>query len=113
MTHTSQVMGGPRTFRALMPPAYATSKKRYPVIYWFHGYEQTNQAAEAEAAAYVGSHDVMIVSAGPVETEGTYPLYFPELVDYVDKTLRTIADREHRAITGFAAGGFMAFWLAG
>ena len=113
VTHTSQVMGGPRTFRALMPPGYATSKKRYPVIYWFHGYEQTNQAAEAEAAAYVGAHDVMIVSAGPVETEGTYPLYFPELVDYVDKTLRTIPDREHRAVTGFAAGGFMSFWLAG
>jgi poly(3-hydroxybutyrate) depolymerase len=113
VSHVSQAMGGPRTYRALLPPTYAASKKRYPVIYWFHGYEQSNQAAEAEAASYITTHDVLLVSAGPVETEGAYPLYFPELVDHVDKTFRTIPDRDHRAVTGFAAGGFMSFWFAG
>jgi hypothetical protein len=113
LSHVSQVLGGPRTYRVILPPAYATSKKRYPVIYWFHGYEQTNSTAEAETATYVATHDVIVVSAGPVETEGTYPLYFPELADHIDKTLRTIPDRDHRAVTGFASGGFMSFFLAG
>jgi hypothetical protein len=40
-------------------------------------------------------------------------LYFPELVDRVDRTLRTIADRDHRAVTGFALGGFAAMFTAG
>ena len=113
LTHVSQVLGGPRTYQVLLPPAYTTSKKRYPVIYWFHGYEQSNQEREEETSTYVAAHDVIVVNTGPVETQGSYPLYFPELVDQIDKTLRTIPDRDHRAVTGFAVGGFMAFWMAG
>jgi len=113
LSHESQVLGGNRTFQAVLPPSYATSKKRYPVIYWFHGYERSNQERDAETAGYVAAHDVIVVNAGPVETQGAYPLYFPELVDHVDKSLRTIPDRDHRAITGFSLGGFFAFWLAG
>ena len=113
LTHLSQVLGGTRTYQVLLPPAYATSKKRYPVVYWFHGYEQSNRARDEETASYVATHDVIVVRTGPVETQGSYPLYFPELVDRIDKTLRTIPDRDHRAVTGFTVGGFMAFWMAG
>ena len=66
-------MGGPRTYRVLLPPGYAASKKRYPVIYWFYGYEQPNQAAESEAASYVASHELLLVSAGTVETAHATP----------------------------------------
>ncbi|MBZ5619602.1 MAG: esterase family protein [Acidobacteriia bacterium] len=113
LTHFSQVMGGTRTYQVLLPPFYATSQKRYPVIYWFHGYEQSNPQRDRETASYVATHDLIVVNLGPLETEGSYPLYFPELVDHIDKTLRTIPDRDHRAVTGFSLGGFMAFWLAG
>src|ERR1039457_6573228 len=81
LTHLSQVLGGTRTYQVLLPPAYATSKKRYPVVYWFHGYEQSNQARDEDTASYVATHDVIVVRTGPVETQGSYPLYFPELVD--------------------------------
>ncbi len=111
-THFSQVLGGNRAYRVLLPPAYRASQKRYPVIYWFHGYEETNQERDAEVAAYVAAHDVILVSAGPVDTEGTYPLYFPELSAQVDQGYRTLADRAHRGVTGFAMGGFMAFCMA-
>jgi predicted alpha/beta superfamily hydrolase len=50
---------------------------------------------------------------GPVETYRQFPLYFPELVKHIDKNFRTIADREHRAISGLSMGGFMTFWIAG
>jgi hypothetical protein len=54
-----------------------------------------------------------VVNAGPAETVGEFPLYFTELVEQADKNLRTVADRDHRAVTGYSAGGFMAFWTAG
>jgi hypothetical protein len=53
-----------------------------------------------------------VVDSGPADTTGQFPLYFPELIEHIDKTLRTIADRDHRAVTGSAAGGFLAIWQA-
>ena len=106
-------MEGTRSYRVFLPPAYAGSGKRYPVIYWFHGYEPSNQQRDVEIANYVAAHDVIVVDEGPVETTGLFPSYFPELASYIDKTLRTIPNRDHRAVTGFAMGGFMAYWIAG
>ena len=114
-THNSQVMGAVRAYSAILPPTYANSEKRYPVIYWMHGFETSAEQEQftREAAAYVAVHDVIVVNTGPAETTGEFPLYFPELVEQADRTLRTIADRDHRAVTGYSAGGFMAFWTAG
>jgi len=115
LAHSSQVLGGERAYRVFLPPAYAASETRYPVIYWFHGYEQASDVAAytRQIAAYVGTHDVIVVNAGPVATTGVYPLYFPELVGHIDGAFRTIADRDHRAVTGYLAGGFFAFLVAG
>ncbi len=109
------MLGGERAYRVYLPPAYATGQTRYPVIYWFHGYEQAGDisAYERQIIDYVSAHDVIVVNSGPVETTGVYPLYFPELVARIDGTLRTLADREHRAVTGYLAGGFFAFLIAG
>jgi pimeloyl-ACP methyl ester carboxylesterase len=114
-THDSQVMGEARAYRAMLPPTYSATQKRYPVVYWMHGYETSaeQEQLDREILAYVAQHDVIVVHTGPVETTGQFPLYFPELVEQVDKTLRTIPDRDHRAVTGFSAGGFLAFWMAG
>ena len=112
-THASQVLGGQRSYRVFLPPAYAGSQKRYPVIYWLYGYEQANAEREREISSYVGAHDVIVVYVGPVETSGEYPMYFPELVDHIDHTLRTVADRDHRGVTGYSLGGFLALYTAG
>ncbi|PWU03005.1 MAG: hypothetical protein C5B51_19875 [Terriglobia bacterium] len=142
-THPSQVFNEIRAYRIFLPPAYPTATKRYPVIYWFHGYgEGSSQSANGRnydeggyggdtIAGYVTAHDVIVVkpdgynprtpgekylrpfNVGPVETSRQFPLYFPELVEYIDKSYRTIADRQHRAATGYSNGGFMAFWIAG
>jgi hypothetical protein len=113
LSHTSQVMNGARTYQAILPPAYATTQKRYPVIYWFTGYEQSDERRDAEINQYVATHNVIVVRSGPVETVGLFPLYFPELAAAVDKTLRTVADRNGRAVTGFSMAGFVALWIAG
>ena len=106
-------MAGARAYRVYLPPAYAASRSaRYPVIYWFHGYEAENPARDAALAAYVATHPVIVIDSGPADTTGQFPLYFPELVEHIDKTLRTIPDRDHRAVTGSAAGGFLAIFQA-
>jgi Putative esterase len=112
-SHRSQVMGDMRGYRVFLPPAYQTARAtRYPVIYWFHGYEAEDAARDAALAAFVAAHPVLIVDSGPVDTTGSFPLYFPELIDNVDQTFRTLADRDHRAVTGIGAGGFLGIWQA-
>ena len=81
-------------------------------------------------ANYVGTHMNLIVvkwdgvnpgakdslrpyNIGPVETHRQFPLYYPELVRHIDSTFRTIANREHRGISGVSMGGFMSFWVSG
>ena len=85
-THRSVVMGGARAYRVYLPPAYATSRAaRYPVIYWFHGYEAENPARDAALTAWVAAHPVIVVESGPADTTGQFPLYFPELIEHIDK----------------------------
>lgn len=38
--------------------------------------------------------------------DGVFETYFPEIVRFVDKTYRTLADKNHRAIAGLSMGGF-------
>ncbi len=42
-----------------------------------------------------------------------YRLYFRDLVKHVDENFRTIADRDHRAITGLSMGGLTSLYIAG
>lgn len=112
-SHDSQVLGVTRTYRVLLPAEYQQSRKRYPVVYWLYSEARPPAARDAKLAEYVAANELILVDAGPVEPIGQFPLYFPELVDQVDKTLRTVADRGHRAVTGFATAGFMAYFLAG
>ena len=139
-THQSQVLGETRNYRIFLPPDYETSGKRYPVVYFFHGWSQRYNRSDFDAgpnyggdtiASFVASHDLIVVrwdgynprqpgenyprpyNISPVETDRQFPPYFPELVRYIDANYRTIADREHRATAGLSMGGFMSFWVSG
>jgi len=145
-SHYSVVLGEVRNFRIFLPPHYFDMpQKRYPVIYFYHGWSQryfgsSNNYADFDRgdenkgdniANFVSTHDVIVVkpdgynrspdekyyvrpyNVGPVETYRQFPLYFPELVEYIDTHFNTIADREHRAISGLSMGGFMTFWIGG
>jgi len=145
--HYSNVFGEIRNFRVFLPPGYFENhQKRYPVIYFYHGwsqryfgsgpdgynsYEKGDDNDGDNIANFVASHDVIVVkpdgynrnpaeeyyvrpyNISPVETYRQYPIYFPELVDYVDANYKTIADRNHRAVSGLSMGGFMSFWIGG
>ncbi|MDH5251172.1 MAG: alpha/beta hydrolase-fold protein [Cyclobacteriaceae bacterium] len=144
--HYSIVFGEIRHYRVFLPPSYFDNpQKKYPVIYFYHGWSQRyfgssdsyadfdkgNENKGDNIANFVSTHDVIVVktdgynrsphekyyvrpyNVGPVETYRQFPLYFPELVDYIDSHYNTIADREHRAISGLSMGGFMTFWIGG
>jgi hypothetical protein len=145
LTHDSAVLGEERHYRVFLPPDYGQApQKRYPVIYFFHGWSErhnrppnTGRGYDAgedyngdNIARFVGSHDVIVVKWDgsnprkpgedylrpyniPPETHRQFPVYFPELVEHIDGTFRTIADRDHRATAGLSMGGFMSFWVAG
>ncbi len=143
--HYSNVFGEIRNFRIFLPPDYFENiQKKYPVIYYYHGWSQryfgsTSQGGVDKGtdnngdniANFVATHDVIVVKPDgynrnpedeyylrpyniqPVETFRQFPLYFPELVSFIDMNYRTIADREHRAVSGLSMGGFMSFWIGG
>ncbi|HEY6979127.1 MAG TPA: alpha/beta hydrolase-fold protein [Chitinophagaceae bacterium] len=146
-THYSNVFGEIRNYRIFLPPGYFdNARRRYPVIYFLHGWSQRYFGDGGQAYAefdkdaenngdnianFVSAHEVIVVKSdgynrspdeayylrpyniGPVETFRQFPLYFPELIGYIDNHYRTIADREHRAISGLSMGGFMTFWIGG
>lgn len=74
-SHSSRVLGETRDYRVFLPPDYQTSGKRYPVIYWFHGWSQRYNDCGPDPerdydvkgyggdtiARYVAGHDVIVV----------------------------------------------------
>jgi S-formylglutathione hydrolase FrmB len=147
LAHVSKVFGEERNYRIFLPPSYdQETQKRYPVIYFFHGWGERYNVPTKEGAGgydsgeeyhgdnianFVAKNDVIVVkwdgynprtpgekyprpyNIGPVETYRQFPLYFPELVAYIDSHYRTIADRDHRGVSGLSMGGFMSFWVGG
>ncbi len=143
--HFSHVFGEIRNYRIHLPPGYDSAKqKRYPVIYFFHGwseryfgvinsnpYEQGDDNGGDNIAAFVSKHEVIVVkwdgfnprpdedySVTPynihtISTSRQFPLYFPELVEHIDANYRTLADRNHRAVSGLSMGGFMTLYIGG
>ena len=113
--------------RVVLPPGYADSRRRYPVVYFLHG-------LPANAAAYRGNGWLVdeLERAGPailVIPQGARgddrdPEYLNwgagrnwetyvavEVPRYVDAHFRTIRSRSGRAIVGVSAGGYGAMIL--
>jgi enterochelin esterase-like enzyme len=114
-----------------LPPGYANSRnQRYPVVYLLHGYGLTaerwmpfaNLAAAADKNIAAGTMKPMILvspdaytvhggsmySSSP--TTGDWETFIAEdLVAYVDKNYRTIADRMSRGLAGHSMGGYGTF----
>ncbi len=119
-----------------LPPGYdADSDRRYPTIYWLHGYTGFGMAA-ARVGPWVPSLpeliDRVIVEGAPPailvmadgwtrfggsqflnsEANGNYEdsIVF-DLVGFVDRRFRTIPDAAHRGLNGKSSGGYGALVL--
>jgi len=125
----SRALGEPLHFVAYLPPGYATSALRYPVIYFLHGLPApptAYQGAQWASAALqqTGGEAIVVAPQGASSTQSDpeYHDWGPgedwetaigvELPAYVDAHYRTIRSRSARAIVGFSAGGYGATMLA-
>lgn len=136
LTHYSQVFGKEKTYRIYLPEGYEKSVKQYPVIYFFHGwggryYKDDSARLEYEKLGeLVNKYQLILVMwDGNIDDAEPRPYnigahqdvkfdiqmkdYFPEFVEHIDSSFRTLANRNHRGIIGFSMGGFMSFYMAG
>lgn len=107
------------------PDSY-DGKKTYPVVYLLHGYtgnfrDWVNYVPGIKKL--VDQYQLMLVSAdgnygswyfdSPKVENSKYETYIStELVNWVDKNYKTIANKKNRAITGLSMGGHGALYLA-
>lgn len=123
-----------RSVSVYLPPSYKRAKtRRYPVLYLLHGFQQTNAdwyaaptaalhvptimdraiAAGAAREMIVVTPNAMTVYGGSNyssgQTTGDWESFIAsDLVRYVDRRYRTVANAAHRALSGHSMGGYGA-----
>jgi len=112
------------------PPGYDQSTERYPVLYLQHGWGEdetawTNQGranlimdnliAEGKVRPFIivmtygMTNDITPGAPGGLAAFDIRPfqtVLLDELIPYVDREFRTLADADHRAMAGLSLGGF-------
>ena len=131
-TYAASAIGGRETdYLIYLPPGYeepANRDRRYPVVYWLHGYGSEPQYG----SPFVDTLDAAIKSgdAPPIiavlpnglinswyvdSVDGSQPMdsiIVGDLLPHIDRTFRTIADRNFRAVEGFSMGAWGAAHFA-
>jgi S-formylglutathione hydrolase FrmB len=127
--YRSEAIAGPLHFEVYLPPGYATSGLRYPVVYFLHGLPAGETSYGTlrfveRAVDGLGRPAILVVPQGARRGESD-----PEYVDHgdgddwataigqelrqtVDRRYRTIASRSGRALIGVSAGGYGAMHIA-
>ena len=128
-TYFSPTAGDEQAYRVYLPPCYDALDRRYPVLYLLHGWPYDDahweslgagEAADAGIAASALPPFIIVLPAGPerlyVNTSGGERSFegqvVNDLIPYVDRTYRTQAKREGRAIGGISRGGVWALEIA-
>jgi S-formylglutathione hydrolase FrmB len=127
----SAFWGRPVVMRAgvLLPPSYATSKLRYPVIYRVHGFGGSYRSAWTSGAAlYKKMADKKLPEMINVYLDGVCPMGHHEFADsvnngpwgqaltkefipYLERKFRTDSGSNGRFLTGHSSGGWSTLWL--
>ena len=116
-----------RKISVYLPPQYDQSGKRYPVIYYLHGFMGTdtispNMKAILDQGISAGKIRpyILVIANQYTLYEGSFysnssltgnwdDFTANELVAFMDNNFRTIARRESRGIAGHSMGGYGAF----
>lgn len=111
----------------IRPDSYNKNKNtRFPVVYFLHGYggSYANCITRVpQLKDHVDTYQLIIVCPdgglsswyfdSGVDSSSRYETHVGvEVVNYIDKNYRTIADRDHRAVMGNSMGGHGALSLA-
>jgi enterochelin esterase-like enzyme len=117
-----------RTILVYLPPAYDTSTKRYPVVYFLPGFGDRSMDVSSEDINQLVLRNtiqemIIVVVPGDNRLGGSFYVNSPvtgdwedfvvqEVVGYVDNHYRTIARVESRGISGHSMGGFGSLNIA-
>lgn len=119
-----------RAISVYLPPGYADSGRRYPVIYFLHGFTGDNTMLKPIAPLLdlaIATHRIRPFIMAIPDEKTTYDGSFysnsgvfgnwedftvQDVVHYVDTHYRTLTDRGSRGITGHSMGGYGALLLA-
>ncbi len=110
----------------IKPDSYKIKTNRFPVVYLLHGYSGNYNnwiSRVPELKNYADTYQTIIVCPdggygswyfdSPVDSTYRYETFIAEeVVHYIDKFFKTLADKDHRAITGLSMGGHGALFLA-
>jgi enterochelin esterase-like enzyme len=124
----SFALDGKLHFEVYLPADYATTARRYPVVYFLHGLPSVTTAYQGygfveRALDRAGKPAILVVPQGARwnEPDPEYVDHRPgdkwetaisrELPVIVDSLYRTIPTRKGRAIVGLSAGGFGAMHI--
>ncbi|RMG68569.1 MAG: T9SS C-terminal target domain-containing protein [Calditrichaeota bacterium] len=118
-------LGNSRLVRVYLPPGYATTTRRYPVLLVHDGLDYINLAAANNILDYLIFHQriepIMAVFVPPVNRNQEYAgslmgaftsFIVQELMPWVDGRFRTETDPDRRAVMGASNGGNISLWLA-
>jgi S-formylglutathione hydrolase FrmB len=125
----SAILGRAVSYCVALPAEYASSNKRYPVLYYLHGmFENERSWAERGgkdildgmlAKGQLGPFLMVMPDAGKTFYVNSFDgkvryedFFIQELVPYVDRHYRTIAQPAERGILGISMGGYGALHLA-
>ena len=115
-----------RKVSVYLPPEYENSTKRFPVVYYLHGFMDTdsisnnmkmildraiNQQKIRPFILVIASHHTLYEGSfytNSALTGNWADFTAKELVEHVDKNFRTLATRDSRGIGGHSMGGYGA-----
>ncbi len=120
----SQSMNKEIDCRVVVPDNY-TQKVDMPVVYLLHGYGGNSKVwiDKYDTRELADKYSIIIVSVdggfsswywdSPVDSSMKYETFVSkELIEYIDSSYSTIADKKGRAISGFSMGGHGALYLS-
>ncbi|MEZ5400323.1 MAG: alpha/beta hydrolase family protein [Bryobacteraceae bacterium] len=119
----SDSLGAARNIAVIVPPDYATSTARYPVLYLLHGYgdDHTAWSYMTNLTHYAADRNVIVVmpdggvsfyvNAAGDEKAKFEDFIVKDLIAFADSNYRTIPLPRARAIAGLSMGGYGAAYL--
>jgi pimeloyl-ACP methyl ester carboxylesterase len=128
---TSRTLGEKISYNVYLPAEYASTSRRYPVLYLLHGRGDTMAAwtqvkGQLDQLIADGSipPTIAIMPDAPWSSRASYYVdsayrgadpgrsvetaYIEDLIPHVDATYRTLASRDGRVIGGYSMGGYGA-----
>jgi enterochelin esterase-like enzyme len=125
---TSAALAGVGSIHVYLPPGYASTTQRYPVLYLLHGNSQSATAflelgLQGQLDTLIARREIppliaVMIQGGKGSNNWRdhgarrYESYVLEVQELVDRMLPTVASRGARAIAGDSMGGYGAMNLA-